>query len=216
MSPQSWNQARLFASLDPVQRERLQTMASRKHLEANQILFHEGDPCTGFFVVTEGAVQLTRVSTVPGAHPTLAVILPVNTFAEAAMFGDEAFPATATALRPTTVIHFPKQRFLAAMRDEPDLALAIVHAQAVWLRILTQKIQQLSSNDSLERLIQWLDEHLPQTGSFRLPTTKKALAAQLGMTPETLSRGLRALQERGMINVQGNLLTRQSFRSQSS
>jgi CRP/FNR family transcriptional regulator, dissimilatory nitrate respiration regulator len=208
MPPPSWTQAPLFASLTEAQRTRLATLAHTRRLEADRVLFHEGDPCSGFFIVTEGAIQLTRASDHPGAHPTLATILPINAFAEAALFGGEAFPATATALRPTTVTHFHKGAFLGALRDEPDLALALVHAQAVWLRLLTQRIQQLSGSDSQERLAQWLQEHLPPSGVLRLPFTKKALAAQLGMTPETLSRGLGFLQKHGAIRVQGNQVSR--------
>jgi len=77
------------------------------------MLFLEDEPCTGFFVLVEGAIQLTRSGTVPGAHPTLAVILPVNSFAEAAMFGGEAFPATATAIKPSRAVHLGKDPFMS-------------------------------------------------------------------------------------------------------
>lgn len=203
MSTPSWHQAPLFTSLQPAQRDRLERMAGARRLETGEMLFLEDEPCTGFFVLVEGAIQLTRCGTVPGAHPTLAVILPVSSFAEAALFGGEAFPATATAIKPSRVVHFAKGGFLAALREDPDLALAVIHAQAVWLRRITQKVQELSSSDSLERLRNWLRSHLPEQGSLTLPVTKKALAAQLGMTPETLSRGLRVFQDQGLLEVQG-------------
>lgn len=207
MSAPNWQQAPLFTSLSPLQRSRLDGLAVRKTLDAGQILFCEGEPCTGFFVVATGGIQLTRAGEA-GAHPTLAVILPPASFAEAALFGGEAFPATATAVKPSVVYLFPKVAMLGAIREDPDLALAILHAQAVWLRKLTQKVQQLSSTDTLERLVRWLHEHLPARGSWRLPMPKKALAAQLGMTPETLSRGLRSLQDAGALKVEGSSLAR--------
>ncbi len=208
MSPH-WTQAPLFASLTPEQRVKLETLAVRRRLEPGAILFFEEDPCTGFFVVEEGAIQLTRASDQPGAHPTLAVILPVQSFAEAAMFGGEAFPATATALQPSRVVHFPKSAFLRALRDDSDLALAVIHAQAVWLRRLAARIQELSGTPSGDRLKNWLRQHLPAVGtSYTLPVPKKALAAQLGMTPETLSRALRSLQEEGCLHVEGRTLRR--------
>lgn len=208
MNPSTWHQAPLFSSLQPEQRRKLEDMAATKRLEAEEILFMEEDACTGFYVLVEGALQLTRFGLTPGSHPTLAVVLPVNSFAEAAMFAGEAFPATATALKPSKVVHFPKERFLRTMREDPDLALAIIHAQAVWLRKLTMQIQQLSASDSTDRLRHWLREHLPKQGTFTLPVTKKALAAQLGMTPETLSRGLRSFQDQGLIEVKGTQLAR--------
>lgn len=203
MPTPTWHQAPLFTSLQEAQRLRLDAMAGSRRLDAGEMLFLEDEPCTGFFVLVEGALQLTRSGMLPGAHPTLAVILPVSSFAEAAMFGGEAFPATATALKASRVVHFPKGPFLGALREDPDLALAVIHAQAVWLRKITQKVQELSGTDSLERLRTWLRAHLSDQGPYELPVTKKALAAQLGMTPETLSRGLRVFQDQGRIEVHG-------------
>ncbi len=208
MTTPLWHQAPLFASLQPAQRERLGQLAGGRKLEPEAMLFLEGEPCTGFFVLVEGAIQLTRSNEVPGAHPTLAVVLPVASFAEAAMFGGEAFPATATALKPSRVVHFPKGPFLAAMRQDPDLAQAIIHAQAVWLRKLTHVVEQLTGSGSGDRLQTWIREHVPAGGSLKLPVTKKVLAGQLGMTPETLSRGLRNLQDLGVLRVSGTTFHR--------
>lgn len=208
MVPLPWHAAPLFATLKPAQRERLAGIATSRQLEPDAMLFLEDEPCTGFYVLVEGAIQLTRASAAAGAHPTLAVVTPVNSFAEAAMFGGGAFPATATAVKPSRVYHFPRAAFLGAMRDDPDLALAIIHAQAVWLRRLTTKIEQLSSADSLDRLRAWVAENVPAGGTLVLPVTKKTLAAQLGMTPETLSRGLRLLQNQGLLVVKGTTLSR--------
>jgi CRP/FNR family transcriptional regulator len=203
-----WHQAPLFTSLQPAQREKLGRLATQRALEPEAMLFMEDEPCTGFFVLVKGSIQLTRSSDQPGAHPTLAVVLPVSSFAEAAMFGGEAFPATATALKPSRVYHFPKTAFLAAMREDPELALAIIHAQAVWLRRLTRTVEQLTGSDSGDRLHAWIRENVPAGGSLVLPVTKKVLAGQLGMTPETLSRGLRQMQDRGLLKVTGTTLQR--------
>ena len=211
MTPAPWSSAPLFSTLQAAQCERLGRLATSRVLEPDGMLFLEGEPCTGFYVLVEGAIQLTRCGGTPGAHPTLAVVTPVQSFAEAAMFGGEAFPATATAVKRSRVFHFPKAAFLAAMREEPDLALAIIHAQAVWLRKLTRKVEQLTGSDSLDRLRTWIREHVPAGGAFVLPVTKKTLAAQLGMTPETLSRGLRMLQDQGLVQVSGTSLSRKKF-----
>lgn len=203
-----WSSAPLFRTLQPAQRERVGRLATSRILDPEGMLFLENEPCTGFYVLVEGAIQLTRSGDTPGAHPTLAVITPVNSFAEAAMFGGEAFPATATAVKPSRVYHFPKAPFMAAMREDPDLALAIIHAQSVWLRKLTRKVEQLTGSDSSDRLRTWIREHVPAGGSMVLPVTKKTLAAQLGMTPETLSRSLRTLQDQGVLQVKGTTLSR--------
>lgn len=201
-----WSKAPLFSTLNSAQIERLGRMSTSRSLEAGQMLFMEQDVCTGFFVLWEGAIQLTRASDTSSLHPTLAVVMPISTFAEAAMFGDEDFPATAMAIKPSKVQHFPKRPFLAALREDPDLAMAMIQSQAVWLRRLTVKVQELTGTDSLERLKGWLREQFSGRDAFRLPIAKKSLAAQLGMTPETLSRSLRTLQDQGCLTVDGTVL----------
>lgn len=203
-----WCQAPIFSALTKAQLEHLGQMSTYKRLDNGQVLFMEQDPCTGFYVLVEGAIQLTRATDSPSAHPTLAVIMPVNSFAEAAMFGDENFPATAIAIKHSKVYHFPKFPFLAALREDPALSLAVIHSQAVWLRKLAMKVEELSGTDSLERLRAWLRSQLQTNQDFNLPIAKKTLAAQLGMTPETLSRGLHILQEEGVLEVKGNILRR--------
>ena len=46
----------------------------------------------------------------------------------------------------------------------------------------------------------WIQDQA-RDGVVRLAVPKKVLAAQLGMAPETLSRQLRSLQERGLIEA---------------
>jgi len=88
-------------------------------------------------------------------------------------------------------------------------ALAVIHAQAVWLRRLATRVQQLAGVGSGDRLRNWLRQQLPKPGArYALPMPKKTLAAQLGMTPETLSRSLRSLQEEGLLAVEGRTLHR--------
>nr|WP_284142841.1 helix-turn-helix domain-containing protein [Furfurilactobacillus milii] len=54
---------------------------------------------------------------------------------------------------------------------------------------LTDKLENASSN------------------TFQLPVKKKELASFLGLSPETLSRQLKALQKEGVITVSGKHIT---------
>lgn len=204
----SWHQAPLFASLRPAQLARLTELAIPKRFDQGQDLFAEGEPCTGFYVLVEGIVQLTKYGPGASSCPALALIQPIQSFAEAALFGGGTFPATATAMKPVRATFFPREAFLRALRDDPELALALLHAQSVWLRRLTEHMERVMGQESPGRVARWLEENLPKGRPTRLPVTKKALATQLGMTPETLSRAFRALQDEGKLRVDGAVLTR--------
>ncbi len=122
------------------------------------------------------------------------------------MFSGGIFPASAEALGATLLAYFPKDPFLALLREDPDLSLKVMEGLAVWHHRLTFQVQQLSGNDGSGRLRRWIEDaakNAPE-GTFHLKVPKKILAAQLGMAPETLSRLLRQLREQGVIKVSGD------------
>jgi CRP/FNR family transcriptional activator FtrB len=67
-------------------------------------------------------------------------------------------------------------------------------------------LKSLKIRTSIERLADWLitaaDGQHNGSAEFRLPFGKRTLASRLGMTPECLSRSLRALAAHG-VNVRG-------------
>lgn len=199
-----WAKSSLFHRMKPEQVARLGELLRLKRLEAGETLFREGDDCTGFFVALEGAVQLRRAGE-DGRETILNVVRGGQSFAEAAVFSGGAFPATAVALEPSLLAHFPKAPFLRLLREDPDLCLGALESLASWHHRLTFQVQQLSQEDGAGRLRRWLADQARESrdGVVRLRVPKKVLAAQLGMAPETLSRLLRGLKERGEILEQG-------------
>ena len=184
--------------------ERLGALLWLKKAEVAETLFLEGDACTGFFVVLEGAVQLRRAGA-DGREAVLSVVRTGQSFAEAAVFSDGPFPATAQALEPSLLAHFPKAPFLRMLREDPDLCMGALESLASWHHRLTFQVQQLSQEDGTGRLRRWLGDQARESrdGIVRLRVPKKVLAGQLGMAPETLSRLLRTLRECGEISGEG-------------
>ena len=68
----------------------------------------------------------------------------------------------------------------------------------------------LMAQDAEARCAQWLLQHARQAGDglvgIELQQRKRTIAAQLGMAPETFSRVLRHLRERGLIRQDGAML----------
>lgn len=180
-------------------------MVVHRDYEKGAFLFHEGEPSNGVYVVLEGAVLLTRF-TADGRETPLHLAAQGQSFAEAALFGGVPFPATAVAAQASKVAFIPGGPLLALIREDPDAALALLASQARWLQRLVTRLAQLGSQDAETRLRQWLREASAGASSLRIPGTKKALAAQLGMSPETFSRALSGLRDKGLVEVQGPLL----------
>lgn len=206
LPPVPWHQTAFFHALRPERRERLGQILVEKRLAKGQVLFVEGEPCSGFYLLEAGSVRLWKAGP-DGSAATLAVIHPGQSFAEAALFAGGAFPVTAEALEEGRAAFLPKGPFLAALRADPELCLQVIESQALWLRRLTLSLEQVSAHRSGDRLLTWLKEAAQGRRSFRLPVPKKVLAGQLAMSPETLSRHLKGLQDQGQIQVEGQAIT---------
>jgi len=79
------------------------------------------------------------------------------------------------------------------------------------LAVLAEQVQELSlrthelmHKDADSRLAAWLHRHLEGAQTqLHLRERKRDIAAQLGMSPETLSRKMRQLSHLGLIEVRG-------------
>ncbi len=199
-----WSKSALFHRMKPDQVGAVGSLLRLKQAESREPLFREGDECTGFFVVLEGAVQLSRAGA-DGRETILSVVRAGQSFAEAAVFSGGTYPATAIALETSLLAHFPKAPLLRMLREDPDLCLGALESLASWHHRLTFQVQQLSQEDGTGRLRRWLGDQAKESrdGIVRLRVPKKVLAAQLGMAPETLSRLLRHMRDAGEIREEG-------------
>lgn len=199
-----WSKSALFHRMKPEQVGAVGALLRLRKAEAGEPLFREGDDCTGFFVVLEGTVQLSRAGA-EGRETVLSIVRAGQSFAEAAVFSGGPYPATAVALEPSLLAHFPKAPLLRMLREDPDLCLGALESLASWHHRLTSQVQQLSQEDGTGRLRRWLGDQAKESrdGVVRLRVPKKVLAAQLGMAPETLSRLLRHMRDAGEIREEG-------------
>ncbi|HZL99436.1 MAG TPA: Crp/Fnr family transcriptional regulator, partial [Planctomycetota bacterium] len=133
-----------------------------------------------------------------------------HTFAEAALFHHGIFPASAMASEASLLIRIDGARFLRLFAEERALAASMVGSLCGWLHTLLDRIEVLTLISAGSRLATYL-LRLParqEQGELRvqLPVAKKGLAAELSITPETLSRLLGRWRERGLIRVEGRSL----------
>jgi len=200
----------LLAGLSEEELERLAGGCSVRPLDRRETLFLEGDPVAGFYLVLSGLVKIYKLS-VSGKEQVLHLAAPGQTFAEAAIFGFAAYPAGAEAVEPSEVLFVPRERFTVLLDECPDLCRRMLGALAVWLRRMTDIISSLAFKDVEARVAAYLLElcrsshgKLEPGIGIELGIEKSLLASYMGTIPETLSRALRRLQDKGLIEVKGN------------
>jgi CRP/FNR family transcriptional regulator len=201
-------ESRLFSQLDDDSLSEIESTASVKHVEKGEMIFYEGDQAVSFFIVGSGKVKVFKLSP-DGKEQILMIASPGDTFAEAALFAGGKYPASAQALEPTQLIVIYRDRFVALLGKNPDLALNLIARLSQLLRQLTVLVEGLSLTDVTTRLAHHLVRLIDDVGQeneliLTLGETKTVLASQLGTIPETLSRSLAKLSREGVIKVDGS------------
>lgn len=197
----------LCRGLDGPELAAVTEIASFKHLAKGEILFLEGDPAFGFFILLNGRVRIYKSSS-DGKQYTLHSIAPGQMFAEVAIFRGDSFPANCVATEDATVAFLPKESFRQLLAQSPQISLKMIAALASFIREYNQKVEDLSLKEVPARLASYLLQMAAKEKAdrFSLPVSKTELATSLGTISETLSRNFRKLSDAGLIDLQGEVV----------
>lgn len=176
-----------------------------RELQPGQLLFQQGDLATAFFVIASGRIKLLH--TVDRQDTlTLRTAGAGETLADIALF-TEVYPNTAMAEIRSRVIVYPKQVLAEALHQHPALS-------EDFMRRLVQKIQSFQqqlglrhvrkAQDRVLRYLHYQVQYADRGIQFDRPL--KDIAAELGLTPETLSRALARLEREGHISRQNQVI----------
>jgi len=197
----------LFAGVTEDDLVRLGQVCRRRNINKGEVLFFEGEPAAGFYVVVEGNIKIYKLSA-EGKERILHIVHPGESFAEAAMFADGRYPAFAEPFNHSTVLFFPKEEFLDLLHQHAQIPINMIAGLSRFLRQFATQIEDLTFKDVPARLARYL---IDLTGDERevveLPISKTQLASRLGTVSETLSRTLRKLSQDELIRVEGKTIT---------
>ena len=157
-------------------------------------LFHEAEPGEAMYLLARGRVSLHKLSP-EGREIVIKVIQPGEVFAEVILFERKHYPVTAVSLTEILVFSLLRRDLLHLLRQDDfrnDFIAMLLRKQ----RYLTEKIQQLTSQDVEQRLRFFLREQYGEKARIEVEINKKQLASSIGATPETLSRLLQDLSRR--------------------
>jgi CRP-like cAMP-binding protein len=204
--------APLFASLSEQEMHALCGRVSKRRFRRGELLFNEGDPCSGLYLVVSGKVRIFKLSPA-GREQVLAVEGPGSSFAELPVFDGGKYPASASALEDTETLFISRKDFQSYCREHPDVTLKVLAVVGARLRRLVGIIEDLSFSTVRQRLISALLRASQESGSttkhgVRVALTKshQDLAAELGTVRELISRNLSRLQAEGLIEVDGRTI----------
>ena len=198
----------LFNCLNGFQIARLGRAIAIKSHKKGALIFSEGDPASGFYIVAEGKVKVYKLSA-QGKEYIMNVFSSGQTIAEVTVFSGKDYPAYAQAITNSTLLFLPKLQLLDILREHPEIALRMLAALSQRQRHFAEMIEDLSLRDVSCRLAKYLLNLSSQkkSNTFSLDMQKSELALKLATIPETLSRNLKKLKNKKLISFKADKIT---------
>lgn len=202
----------IFSGLASPEMEFLAPRVVPRTYSAGQIVFSEGDPCSGLYVVASGHVRIFKTSA-NGREQVLSIDGPGSSVAELPVFDGGNYPASVAAVDDATLLFVSKQDFQELCLAHPQVSLKVLRVVGSRLRRLVGIIEELSFTTVRHRLAALLLRLAKREGvkadggiAITLPDNNQEIASQIGTVRELVSRNLSRLQAEGLIEIDGRSL----------
>jgi CRP/FNR family transcriptional activator FtrB len=164
------------------------------------VLFEQGTPAEFAHIVLSGAIGL-YASGDPERDTIVEIFGEGEVFVAPAVILEMPLLVSARATAESRILVIPAEIFRKALAAEHAFALAILHGLARHWRLLVRQIKALKLKSGSQRLASYLVDEagtVAGTAEVELRVPKRALAARLGLTPESLSRAFLELRGHGV------------------
>ncbi|MFQ5465134.1 MAG: Crp/Fnr family transcriptional regulator [Thermodesulfobacteriota bacterium] len=197
----------LFAGLNEKQLEAFKDVVVISAYGKKEVIFLEGDECTGLYIIRTGRVKVVR-SSPQGKEQIIRILSPGELLGFEVFSDARAYGNTAVAMEESELCYIPKGGFFDILEREPRVAAKLLISMGRELRDAYERIGQLGLLNAREKLAHLLytlakDYGVPENGGIRLNLrlSRLDIAELLGITQETSIRLLKSFKEEGLVEI---------------
>lgn len=195
------------AGLADQERNDLARLGKRRRFQRGETVFSAGDRSMACATLVSGALKLSRFDS-QGVERTVALLHPAGFLAR--LFATE-IDSSAVALTDSELCLFPRDLVEREMRSHPGFMERILQATTDQLASAHNLLDLIGRREARSRvaglILVLLDGHcdspIKDGIAIDLPLTRGEMATVLGLTIETVSRQLSALEAGGIISKIG-------------
>lgn len=190
-----------FAGLDQGTLETLVRSANRRDYDTDQLVILEGEPAIGFYIVQHGWLKVSKIA-MDGREQILQFIGKGEVFNAVSIFTEAPNPASVTALEATRLWMVSRETMLRLLDTNPQMARLIIQDLAGRITHLISLVEDLSLRTVEGRLARLLlEQSVGDVVQRRKWATQTEMASRLGTVSDVVSRTMRKLVDRGMIQM---------------
>jgi CRP-like cAMP-binding protein len=202
---QSLAQCPTFRDLHVAGLQAVLQVARHRQVERDAFFFHQGDPATAFYVLTEGEVKLTQVT--PEGHQMLMRFAgPDECFGGVAALSQAVYTLSAQAMEDCLALAWDGETLAGLIERYPRIALNMLEVVAGHYQRLLDRYQELATERVERRVARALLRLAGQVGQkeedgvlIGLPLSREDLAEMTGTTLYTVSRILSRWEHQGLV-----------------
>lgn len=133
----------LFRGLTPGQLDRLAGSAVELFFPVREI-FSDNDIGDGLYIIKTGMVKVTKsAAETSGVEAVLAILAPGKSFGELSLIDGLPRSANVVAMAPTVCYFLPRDAFILVLRENLEIAYAMLPALASMVRSSDQWVASL-------------------------------------------------------------------------
>jgi len=177
-----------------------------KSFQKGEFIQRSGDTDSPLLVLNHGSAKVMR-ATNDGDEMIIRKLSPGDYIGDTFVFGNQPADNDTVATADSSFCALSGQDLHSLLRKYPELSIKIIADLSLKLKNSESQIESLSLKKADDRVMQALLDQANGETSFTLKQTKKNIAGQIGMRPETFSRSLKKLQQKGLIKIDGKSIS---------
>lgn len=202
-----------FSELDDKNIDEISKLIVEKKYKKNELIFMEGEPSEAVFFIKKGKVKISK-SASDGKEHIIHILGNGDVFAEACLFGDVPYPASAETIEDTDIIMIKNIEFVELLESMPQLAIEIIRVMSRRLIMVSKQIENLALKDAYGKTASLLIQMFRAQGCFIkngevliTKLSRQEMANMVGLTRETFTRALSRLKQQGAIEIDKDNIT---------
>jgi len=192
----------LFSDLSEGDLVRFAEVTREREYPRNSVILFEDDPGDSLYIVSTGQVKVVLIGE-DGREVILSVLNDGDFFGEMSLIDDEPRSAHVIAMRDSRLLVLRRDDFQQQISQHPPIAVKLLKVLVQRLRRADAKIGGLVLLDVNGRVAKLLLDLADEGGGPKITRklTHHTIAQMIGSSRETVSRAMRELADRGLVDV---------------
>jgi CRP/FNR family transcriptional regulator, cyclic AMP receptor protein len=196
----------LFALLTSNQAEAVADAVVKRRFKRGETVVEQGEKSNTLFIILTGRVRVVT-SDKRGREVILATLNPGDYIGEMSLIDNEPHSATVRAEVQTDMLILGRAEFARCLPENSSLSYAIMRGLVTRLRSADRQIESLALLDVYGRVARSLLDMAEDDGDVKIirnKVSRQDMAKIVGASREMVSRVMKDLEDRGMVETQEN------------